>query len=75
MLGIELKLSDTSVSSLCSSLNEFLSREYASDMDSRETQMHQKALTQFKQLKTDVDLMRVRPLLSLAMCCCVILRN
>ncbi|UIZ22681.1 hypothetical protein KXD40_003993 [Peronospora effusa] len=58
MLGIGFKLSDTSVSSLCSSLNEFLSREYASEMDSRETQMHRKALTQFKQLKTDVDLVR-----------------
>ncbi|CAI5744940.1 unnamed protein product [Peronospora destructor] len=58
MLGIGFKLSDTSASSLCSSLGEFLSCEYASDIDSRQTQTNQMALNQFAQLKTDVDLVR-----------------
>ncbi|CAH0475317.1 unnamed protein product [Peronospora belbahrii] len=58
MLGIGFKLSDTSTTSLCSSLGEFLSREYASNMDKGQTDTHQIALNQFIQLKTDVDLVR-----------------
>ncbi|POM60099.1 Programmed cell death 6-interacting protein [Phytophthora palmivora] len=55
MLGIGFKVSDTSAGSLRSSLGEFLRREYASEGDA---EVHQTALDQFIQLKTDVDLVR-----------------
>eukprot|EP00644_Phytophthora_capsici_P016800 jgi/Phyca11/537506/estExt2_fgenesh1_pg.C_PHYCAscaffold_950002 len=59
MLGIGFKLSDTSTSSLRSSLRSFLQREYASETDTQQSETQQTALDQFVQLKADVDLFQV----------------
>ncbi|CAI5708798.1 unnamed protein product [Hyaloperonospora brassicae] len=58
MLAIGFKLSDTSTSSLRSVLGEFLRREYADETGEDQKEMHETALDEFAQLKTDVDLVR-----------------